>query len=136
MRSVLGFITMAALIAAVPTRGDEPSKARPTIATNVAKDHIDEMVTVSMTVNHAKDGTHRKTYYLDSEADYKGPNNLALVISYKDAESFKKAGIADIVKHFEGKVIEVTGTVIHDDNQTCIRVTAPDQIKIVGPKAP
>ena len=67
-----------------------------------------------MTVRHAKDSPHEECFFLDSEADYKDPKNLAVVIAHEHAEAFKKAGIADPSKHYDGKSIRVTGKVIRE----------------------
>ena len=124
------------LATANPARsGDDPpappqAAAKPIKAAE-AKDHVDRLVVATMTVRHAKDGFHRESYYLDSEADYKSPDNLGVVISYKVAEAFKAAGIADVVAHYGDKVIRVTGTPVRREDQVQIVVTDPRQIEVV-----
>jgi hypothetical protein len=138
MRHGIGWL--AAMIVATGTTAwaDDGAKARAPIPPAQAKDHIGETLTVRMTVKHAKDAIHEKSYFLDSEPDYKDPNNLAVVIAYEHAQAFKDAGIADPAAHFEGKTIDVTGKVIKESQQTRIRVTEPKQIVIVekGKRSP
>jgi acetyl esterase/lipase len=98
-----------------------------------ARDHLDERATVEMTVRASKDGTHRKEYYLDSEEDYDHEDNCAVVISYDHADKFKKAGIDDPAAYYRGKAIRVTGTIIREADQVRIRVSDPEQIRVVGP---
>ncbi len=93
-----------------------------------AIDHIGQVVTVEMTVKASKNGSGRKTYFLDSEGDYKLESNLAVLISHDDMATFREAGIDDPARHFKGKTIRVTGKVIDEENQIRIRVTRADQI--------
>jgi hypothetical protein len=96
-----------------------------------AKNHIDERCTVEMTVRSSKNAAPRREYYLDSEEDFHDEKNFAVVISYDHAEAFQKAGIDDPAEHYKGKKVRVTGKVIHENDQTRMRVEKPEQIKIV-----
>ena len=116
---------------ATVSRGDD--KEPKVIPAAKAKDHIGERCTIEMTVKASKNAVHRRTYYLDSEANFRDPKNFAVVISYDDAEKFKPAGIDDLAEHYRGKPIRVTGKVIVEDEQTRIHVTEPEQIKLVEP---
>lgn len=110
-----------------------PSAADPIPAAK-ARDHVGEKGTFEMVARHTNDGTHEKSYFLDSEKDYKDAANLAVVISYDHLKAFKEAGIDDPAKHYRGKRLRVTGKVIHEADQTRIRVTAPEQIEVVAEK--
>jgi hypothetical protein len=135
MRGVIGFVAVLALAGGSASAIDEPKAGgKAPIPAAEAKDHVGETRTVTLTVKHAKDGTHMKSYYFDSESDYKDPKNLAIVIAYEHADAFKKAGIADIVAHFDGKSIKVTGAIVKEGSQTRIRVTEPKQIEVVEVK--
>jgi hypothetical protein len=107
---------------------DEKAKV---VAAADARNHVDERCTVEMTVRSSKNAAPRMEYYLDSEEDFRDEKNFAVVISYDHAELFKKAGIDDPAEYYLGKKLRVTGKVIHENDQTRIRVENPEQIKIV-----
>jgi hypothetical protein len=99
-----------------------------------ARDHVGRECTVIMTVRSSKNAVPRRTYFLDSEADFHDEKNLAVVISYDDADKFHEMGIDDPALHYKDKKIRVTGKVIDEDDQIRIHVTDPKQIKLVEPK--
>lgn len=104
-----------------------------------AQDHIGETATFRLTVQSSHNAAKRSTYYLDSEEDFHDDDNLSVVIAHEHADAFKKAGIDDPAVYYRNKLIEVTGQVIEEDDQVRIRVTAPDQIKLIekdDPKTP
>jgi hypothetical protein len=137
MRFVMGLIAVFAFSGVSARADDQAGKDKAPILSSEAKDHIGETRAVTLTVKHAKDGTHEESYFFDSESDYKDPKNLAIVIRYQDAEAFRKAGIANLVTHFDGKPIKVTGTIVKQGRQTRILVTEPKQIEVVeGKKVP
>ncbi len=96
-----------------------------------ARNHINERCTVEMTVRSSKNAAGHSEYYLDSEEDFHDEKNFAVVISYDHADLFKKAGIEDPAEHYKGKSLQVTGKVIHENDQVRIRVADPKQIKII-----
>ena len=96
-----------------------------------ARDHIDKTITAELTVKSAKDANTSKVVYLDSEEDYKADNNLAIVIPYATVDEYKKTGVEDVIKHYMGKKIRVTGKVIRQSDQTRIIVTELKQIELV-----
>jgi DNA/RNA endonuclease YhcR with UshA esterase domain len=96
-----------------------------------ARNHIAERCTVELTVRSSKNAAGHREYYLDSEEDFHAEKNFAVVISYDHADLFKKAGIDDPAEHYKGKSLQVTGKVIHENDQVRIRVEDPKQIKIV-----
>ncbi len=96
-----------------------------------AKNHINQRCTVAMTVRSSKNAAGHSEYYLDSEEDFHDEKNFAVVISYDHAGPFKKAGIDDPAEHYKGKSLQVTGKVIHENDQVRIRVEDPKQFKIV-----
>lgn len=127
-RKIIGWAAVTLLFAVGSTWADEKGKAKP-IPADEAKDHVGETITVAMTVKHAKDATHEESVFLDSEADYKDPKNLAVTIPYKYVPLFKHAGNADLVSRYEGRAIRVTGKVVREKDQIRIRVTDPKQIE-------
>ncbi len=97
-----------------------------------------ERRTVELTVRSSVDEAKARMHLLDSEADYKDPKNLAVVIGYDDLASFRQAGIADPAAHYKDRRIRVTGQLYHDAavKQTRLRVTDIGQIVDVTPKTP
>jgi hypothetical protein len=134
MRCLMGMVVTLAFSIALATADDKADKDKAPIPSAEAKDHVGETRAVTLTVKHAKDGTHEESYYLDSESDYKDPKNLAIVIRYQHAEAFHKAGIGNPVAHFDGKAIKVTGAIVKQGNQIRIVVTEPKQIEVVEAK--
>jgi acetyl esterase/lipase len=113
-------------------KGRGASKAEPrAIAAPDAKDHVGETRTVEATIRSTKDAAPHREYYLDSEEDFRSDKNIAIVISYDSADRFKAAAIENPADYYKGKTIRVTGTLIREENQVRIRVTDPDQIKVV-----
>jgi DNA/RNA endonuclease YhcR with UshA esterase domain len=97
-----------------------------------AANRINEQVTVEMTVRAAKNCPHCSQIFLDSEEDHHDPNNLAVAVTETGAARFKGVRIDNPARHFQGKVIRVTGVVTVKDNQPQIEVDDPRQIEVVG----
>ena len=76
----------------------------------------------------------RKTYFLDSEEDFRDEKNFCVVISYDHADKFRDAGIDDPAAHYKDKTIRVTGKVIEEDDQIRIRVEDPKKIEVAEAK--
>lgn len=114
--------------ASASTASDEPSPK--VIPAAEARDHVDETLTVEMTVQASKNAAPRREIYLDSEEDFRDEKNLAVVISYDHVDAFKRAGITDPAEHYRGKSIRVTGKLIREADQIRIRVDEPEQIKL------
>jgi DNA/RNA endonuclease YhcR with UshA esterase domain len=92
---------------------------------------INEKVTMEMLVKAAKNCQHCLQVFLDSEADHRGPTNLAVAITMSGKARFAEVTIADPASYFKGKVIRVTGTVRLRENRPQIEVDDPDQITVV-----
>jgi hypothetical protein len=130
---------LAALLLALPLTGGsaDAAQARPkgaaVLPAAAAKQHVGERRTVEMTVRSSNDYQRGQSYYLDSEATPRDPNNLAVVITYRSAETFRKEGIADPAAYYRGKTLHVTGTIVHAErsNQIRIYVTDPTQIEVI-----
>jgi len=92
-------------------------------------------VVVEMVVKKAKDRLgNRGVIYLDSEADFKDPNNLGVALSAGAVAKLKEAGIADPAAHFLGKTIRVQGCVMKFEERPYLPVLDPTRIEIVGKK--
>src|ERR1017187_3689204 len=96
-----------------------------------AINRVNESVTVEMLVQRTKCCTGSKQVFLDSEASYRDPNNLGVVITVEGRPKFAEAGIADPTAHFNGKTIRVRGVVIRKEKGPYIEVTDPSQIELV-----
>jgi hypothetical protein len=126
-----------ALASAGPPRGADDGKTKETIIPAAEiRSHVGKECTAEMTVKASKNAVPRRTYFLDSEADFHDEKNLAVVISYDYIAKFQEAGIDDPAEYYKGKTIRVTGKVIEEDDQVRIRVDDPKQIKLVEPKSP
>jgi hypothetical protein len=92
-------------------------------------------VLVEMTVKAAKDRLEKRgIIYLDSEDDFKHPDNLGVAISAEAAAKFRDMGIADPAAHFKGKTIRVRGCVMRFEERPYLPVHDPAQITVVEMK--
>jgi hypothetical protein len=90
---------------------------------------------VELTVKKAKDRLEKRgIIFLDSEEDFKDPNNLCIAISADAALKFKEKGIADPATHFQGKRIRVKGNVMRFEERPYLPVLDPTQISVVDTK--
>ena len=97
-----------------------------------AINRINELVTVEMLVQRTKCCTGSRQVFLDSEASYRDPKNLGVVITVDGRPKFTAAGIDDPTAHFNGKIIRVHGVVIRKEKGPYIEVTDPSQIEMVN----
>jgi hypothetical protein len=127
--------SLATIAGAVPFRGVDDGKTKEKVVPAAEiRNHVGKECTAEMTVRSSKNAAPRRTYFLDSEADFHDEKNLAIVISYDHAAKFQEAGIDDPSEYYKGKKIRVTGKVIEEDDQVRIRVEDPKQIKLVDAK--
>jgi DNA/RNA endonuclease YhcR with UshA esterase domain len=96
-----------------------------------AINRVNESVTVEMLVQRTKCCTGSRQVFLDSEASYRDPKNLDVVVTESGRTKFAEAGIDDPTTHFNGKTIRVRGVVIRKENRPYIEVTDPSQIEMV-----
>lgn len=82
------------------------------VSPETAKGMVGKKVTVRFRVassGKAKDGSR---LFLNSNKDFRSPDNFAVVLDLKKlAEGLKAKGLGDLQNEIEGKVIRVTGTV-------------------------
>jgi hypothetical protein len=132
-RAVLGIVCGVAATVS-PKRAawsQEGRKAPPVIASAEAHRHVGQECTVEMTVRASKNSAHRKVYFLDSEEDFHDEKNVAILIRHELAPAFRERGIDDPSVYYRGKVIRVTGKLIHESDQVRIRVSDPAQIEVM-----
>ena len=96
-----------------------------------AINRVNESVTVEMLVKRTKCCTGSRQVFLDSEASYRDPKNLGVVVTEIGRAKFSEAGIDDPTAHFNGKTIRVRGVVIRKENRPYIEVNGPSQIEMV-----
>jgi len=125
---VIVFSVVTAL-ASMSALGAEPSVK--VIKAEEARKHVDQQVTVTFKVQHAKFAMNPDRVYLDSEKDYKDAKNLGLLIQAAALPEFKKAGIEKPAEHYDGKMVRATGKVFLKDDLVFIGLEKPAQIEIV-----
>ncbi len=97
-----------------------------------ARKKVGEKITVEMTVQAAKDRLEKRgEIYLDSETDFRGEKNFAVVITKAGAASLKEAGIDNPAEYYKDKKIRATGTVKEVDKVPRIEIEDAKQIRIV-----
>jgi DNA/RNA endonuclease YhcR with UshA esterase domain len=95
-----------------------------------AINRVNESVTVEMLVQRTKYCTGSRQVFLDSEASYRDPKNLGVVVTESGRAKIAEAGIDDPTAHFNGKTIRVRG-VIRKEKGAYIEVNDPSQIEMV-----
>jgi hypothetical protein len=96
-----------------------------------AINRVNESVSVEMLVQRAKCCSGSRQVFLDSEANYRDPKNLGVVVTETGRAKFAEAGIDDPTAHFNGKTIRVRGVVVHKEDRPCIEVNDTSQIEMV-----
>lgn len=92
---------------------------------------VNESVTVEMVVQRTKCCTGSRQVFLDSEASYRDPKNLGVVVTESGRAKFAETGIDDPTVHFNGKTIRVRGVVIRKEKGPYIEVNDLSQIEMV-----
>lgn len=120
-----------------------PAEEKPPLTPTEAAKKVNEKVVVEFEV---KSTGGRVNHYLNSEEDYMDAKNFTIHIPEEAVPKFKKEGIASPMKHYKGKVIQVTGTVVLikteliekdkpgvkvEKERPWIKVLEPSDIKIV-----
>lgn len=111
-------------------RAEDPKVIQPA----GAKNHVDEIVTVEMTVHSSRLLDGNRMCFLNSETDHRTPENFTVVIFADGLERFAKADIADPAAHYRHKKIRATGKVYVRNGQYQLKANDPEQIKIVEDK--
>jgi DNA/RNA endonuclease YhcR with UshA esterase domain len=115
------------LVPALAIADDSPKPITPAEAATKVK----MKVTVQMLVNSTGG---RENCYLNSEDDFTKESNFTIFLSKEAKEKFKKGGIDDPATYYQGKTIQVTGTVIVFEKKPRIPVTEMNQIKVIETK--
>jgi hypothetical protein len=102
-----------------------------TITPVEALQRLNESVLVKMPIRRTKTCTCSSQFFLDCEDNKRDPKNLGLVVTTAGAARFKETGIDDPAEHFQGKTVQVRGTVILKEGLPYIEVDDPGQIEVV-----
>ncbi|MFO0952503.1 MAG: hypothetical protein U0835_15425 [Isosphaeraceae bacterium] len=106
---------------------------RPVTAAEALKQVGKPEVLVEMVVRKAKDRIDKRgIVYLDSEADFKDPNNLGVALSAAVAARLRQSRATALEAYFQGKTIRVRGCVMRFEERAYLPVLDPAQIQIVG----
>jgi endonuclease/exonuclease/phosphatase family metal-dependent hydrolase len=97
-----------------------------------AAKHLNGLCTIELEVRAANVQSGAQPIgFLNSEADFRSPDNFTIVVFSDALEKFRAAGVADFAAHFQGKKIRVTGQVTERRERLQIVVADPKQIEIV-----
>ncbi len=91
--------------------------------------HLKKKVTVEMEVRST--GAAKALYFLNSSADRTSEENFTVVIPKTAEPAFRKAGVTDVRRHYEGKTVRVTGELSEFRGRPQLVVSDPGQIEIV-----
>jgi alkaline phosphatase D len=94
----------------------------------VAK-HLNRKCTVELEVRGT--GASKTLYFLNSAADRASEENFTVVIPRKAEAAFRKAGVADVRRHYEGRTVRVTGELSEFRGRPQMVLSGPEQIEVV-----
>ena len=116
--------SLALILLASTVLAEEPAPITPAEAAK----KVNEMVVVKLEV---KSTGGRSNHYLNSEKEFTDAKNFTVFIAKDHLELFKKAGVENPAQHYKGKVIQVSGKVVLEQQKPWIKVSDPAQIKVV-----
>jgi DNA/RNA endonuclease YhcR with UshA esterase domain len=96
-----------------------------------AAQRIEQRVTVQLDVKSTGGNT---ACFLNSAADFRDAANFTIYLPEAVLEKFKQAKIDNPATYYQGKTVQVTGTVSLYKEKAQIRVDDPAQIKVVPRK--
>jgi DNA/RNA endonuclease YhcR with UshA esterase domain len=128
MRSWM-FAIVGLLLGLSPALADD--KPKPVNPAEAAK-KVNEDVTLQMEVKSAT--LRGGICFLNSEEDFKDAKNFTVFIDKEALAKFKEAKIEDPAAHFKGKTVQVKGKVTLFRERPQIKITGPDDIKVVDKK--
>jgi hypothetical protein len=109
-------------------QADEPKVIKATEARN----HVGETCSITFKVRHTKHGVNRKTYFLDSEEDFKSDKNLGVQISETVAATLKeKKSVTDPHVYYADKTIRVVGKIFLQEDRPYLTIEKPEDIDLV-----
>ncbi|HWB00935.1 MAG TPA: hypothetical protein VG713_20730 [Pirellulales bacterium] len=125
--SWVGFVAITA--AALAARGaDEATNVVPAAE---ARSHVGEKCTVEMTVEGGRKLAAKGPCILNSMRNFRDKDNFSVIMFAEALDKYKEVGVQDPSEHLYGKKIQVTGKIELYKEQPQIKVTDPDEIKLV-----
>lgn len=92
-------------------------------------------ITVVFEVKAAKERlAKRGIVFLDSETDFKSPDNLCIALSAEAAQQLKEKGVKDLTAYFQGKRIKATGCVMRFDERPYMPIHDSSRIQLLDSK--
>lgn len=102
----------------------------PRITAAAAEKHAGQRAEIEAEIVEVKFAQRRKLHFLSASVNFRSQSNLPVAIRADDVEAFHKAGIKDFSSQYLGKKIRAQGTVIRDEDQWLLVVTAPGDIAV------
>ncbi|MGE3313788.1 MAG: hypothetical protein AB7O26_01645 [Planctomycetaceae bacterium] len=128
----LTLLALLALDAVAAADEQKPISIKP----EEAKKHVGKKCVVEFDVKKTKHAIHRKKYYVDSEEDFHDIKNIGIQIDEPMALRLREEKkVEDVVKHYAGKRIRVTGVIKLEDDLPYIKLATPDDLEIVEKKS-
>jgi hypothetical protein len=112
-------------------RGYAADTALPTATPQNAAELAERPAQVEVAVVEVKFAQRRRLHFLSATANFRAENNLPVAIRDADFGRFQQVGIKDLRAQFLGRKIRARGTVIRDEGQWLLLVTAPEQIELL-----
>lgn len=101
-----------------------------------ARKYVGKKCVVEFDVKKTKHAAKRKTYYIDSEEEFRDEKNIGIQISEPTALKLREEKkVEDVVKFYEARRIRVTGTIVLEDDLPYIKLASPDDIDVVEKKS-
>jgi alkaline phosphatase D len=95
----------------------------------VAAKHLGKKCTVELEVRGT--GSSKLLYFLNSAADRGSEENFTVVIPKTAEAAFRKAGVADVRRHYEGRTVRVTAVLSEFRGRPQMVLSGPEQIEVV-----
>ena len=127
MRGLIGALVLTA--APLAWSAEEPKPLPPAEAAK----KVNERVTVEMAVKAVGKNKAGDMYFLNSEEDYKSPNNFTIVLRKGALEKLRDDKI-DPTEHYAGKTVRATGTVKTYMDRPEIVVENPALLSVIEKK--
>lgn len=114
-----------------------PSSVRAKLSTGeilsaaVIAQHLNKEVKVCLQVQATGQNKQGSLVFLNSSPDFKSKDNLAVVLKAEALQQFQSMNIAEPRRHFQDKMIEVTGTLSAFRGEPQILVTDAKQIRVL-----
>ncbi len=127
-RLAVGLLCMTCLDNGLAAAEEEKGKV---IAASEARKHVDQTLTVEMTVESSRLLADRGLCFLNSQKDFRDERNFTAVLLRSVLDKLKADGVADPVTHYQGKKLKVNGKITLYEGRPQIRVEDSKQIELI-----